>query len=713
MRVLRLVLGLSSALAAAAGAPAHGEVPQIQEVDRIVPGFENVGAAGFVVADFDGDGVEDVAITATSGTPLIEIIGRRSTRPELKQIVLLEGEALIRIMVHVVDGVPHLFALATNGILREFAGWPLAEVRVIDLDFDLGLSPSAGAAIGDIDADGSNELIVTSGPWSGNFVNAYDLTKGSLRWSVPNGGADVLLAQLDADPALEIVVAATPGYVLDGATRSIDWSYKDGFGTFLAAGHFQQGSSGQFVAARIWDRFTIFQSSPFSPVWDAETTNTSALATADLDRDGLDEIIQGDGQWDGVRIYDPSTHQVRLTIPNDAYGVSAITALDIARNGSSAIVFGRKDIHSADQNWLSIVDASTGSTLWEFDASRPGPYTAVDLDDTDRDGRYEFLYASQGHSYIQGVVTQVDALTSRAEWQSPLPPIDAEDPWYIQPRTVLVAHRAEGPNKIIIASTGGAILGIDGNNHNIDWRAETQSEGTGRRYTAVGTTAVDLDADGNDEIVTCAFTVGGEVVGTRLFVFSSADGSMLWRSIAMDDPAFRCNGVMIGRFDDSPRQLLVALLPSSIRAFDAQTHLLAWTLPVSADGAILLEAGNDGREFAVFSGSRLSFYDAGTRNMLRQFNLGSPITAIHKLTGDVHQLLVAAGGRLHLVDGTDGQILFSTDYLGEELAAENQLAATELGGGTWLIGAGSRAGVFRHIIRLTEAIFVNGFDPAR
>ena len=84
--------------------------------------------------------------------------------------------------------------------------------------------------------DGHDELVVGGGFFAG--VWAFDLASGAQRWFEPNAQAqDLLLLQLDGDPALEIVCAGTPGVILDGATHATDWTYKDGFGNYLAAYH--------------------------------------------------------------------------------------------------------------------------------------------------------------------------------------------------------------------------------------------------------------------------------------------------------------------------------------------------------------------------------------------------------------------------------------------------------------------------------------------
>ena len=113
----------------------------------------------------------------------------------------------------------------------------------------------------------------------------------------------------------------------------------------------------------------------------------------------------------------------------------------------------------------------------------------------------------------------------------------------------------------------------------------------------------------------------------------------------------------------------------------------------------------------VFQGSHLRFYHAASRTLLRQFDLGMAVTALSETDGDIHHLLVAAGGHLLLVDGTNGSVLQISDYLGYGLAQGNELAIQKVGSSTYLVAAGSASGVFRYRLALDERVFDDGFEP--
>ena len=242
------------------------------------------------------------------------------------------------------------------------------------------------------------------------------------------------------------------------------------------------------------------------------------------------------------------------------------------------------------------------------------------------------------------------------------------------------------------------MVAMDDATHTVRWQIGA-GEGQPLQGRSVATLATAPGVGGAPDAGLACLDEGS---GARLFTFGLADGQPLWTSVLMSS---YCVGTMAGDFGGGSN-LLVAVLGSTLRAYDASTHLLVWSLPEQTTGATLLD-GVGGREFVVFSGSQLTFYDASTRTVLRQFDLGEPVLAVQEL-GGIHDLVVAAGGHLLLVDGADGQVRATSDYLGSDFGAGNQLA-TQSVNGQWFVGAVSSAGAFRFLVGFDE-LFENGFD---
>lgn len=688
--------------------PASARIPSIQEFGRTIPGLMYPGFGGFAVADFDGDGKEDVLVPASNGSAMFVVIGRTGTDIGVKQSVLFPDGYFSRVLVREFGGKPHVFSLNQYGLLREFAGWPLAQVR----ELDIGTTGFLSMAIGDIDADERLELVVAGGGEEG-FVRAYDLEHGTLRWSMPHVHvANVLLQQLDADPALEIVLDGDSFQVIDGATKAVDWSY-DGFyiSYGLAAGKFQQGESAQFVVA-FSSLLYAFRSQPFSPIWNAMTDGVNALEAADLDRDGIDEIIQGGQQWGTINVYSVGNAEPRLRIPHASSGAGAVAGVDLNGGGDLAIAFSPANTFSSEGEIFQLVEGVTGALIWKWNNAEPGPYSRVLLADLQGDGSHKLVYASQGKLGIDGVISQIDAATGEREWRSPPENPHSLGVYSFWPTSVQLVRRKNQPPIVVVGGShsGGYLVAIDGRSHEVLWHVADEEPLKDLEVKQVQ--AFDLDADGNDEIVTCVRYNFGNYA--RLVIFSGRNGTLQWESsdLMVGVGAESCHDLAVGTFDSGHNPFIVAVLPDSIVAFDALNHSRVWTLPFTADGLTLLEQGERRQEFVTFTGSTLRFYDATTRALLRQFDLDAPILAVRQLAQNIRHLVVAAGGHLLIVDGVSGEVLASSEFLGMGLGNGNQLAMDDIGGGTWLIAVGSEAGVFRLFARVTDVMFRNGFDGA-
>ncbi len=219
---------------------------------------------GLATADFTGDGIDELFVASNNPLPLLIAFKQDVSALKVTSISPLASSSGGATQLHIWQGAngPQLISVSGNGwqgqgsTVRIFAGWPLSMVTTYDIPAGL-----AGSAVGDLNGDGQAELVALVG----QQTQAFRLSDGVLLWTLPNSATNIVLANLDADPALEIVLAGTIGLVFDGVTRTQEWSYPDGFGSYLAAGNVNSGTPG-FVGANDWGYFTIFRGAPWSPV---------------------------------------------------------------------------------------------------------------------------------------------------------------------------------------------------------------------------------------------------------------------------------------------------------------------------------------------------------------------------------------------------------------------------------------------------------------
>lgn len=680
--------------------------PAFVEIGHSVDYLQAAADSRFAKIDIDGDGLQDLVFAGTSGSPVLLAVGRRadgSVGIKMAKVVADDGN-LARVLAWNAAGVNHILTVSANGMVRDYSGWPLVEQR----HFDLAINAVA-AAVGDIDNNGSDDLLVGSA----GFLFAYSLTNGQPEWNYPISGIrDVAAAQLDADPALEIILAGpVPGIVIDGAIGSTDWQYIDGFGTQLATGSLLSGGGTQWVAASDWNLFTVFRASPWSPIWSGSTSqDIGGIATANLDNNGRDAILQGDGQWGQVHVIDPDTHNERFQIPNEGYGIGAVVGADLDGDGKDEIAFASNQAPEG-KPLLTIAGGQSGSVGWQF-FPIDGPFIATALGDVDGDGHME-LVAAGGVGNGDGTISIFDAETGAEEWRSPTKVLDVNDPLYLAVTKIELVPHAETQGMDIVLAGGteyaGRITVLDGMTHSIRLQIGGFSSGPMLWRSLKDLALVDFDSDGILDYVAATEPVSVMANGALLQVFSGDTGGTLWTSVSMGSVNSGLNGVLVA--GGSSGKQLIAVLPDSLRAYDSSTGLLSWTIAIPNNGAFLVPNGENGAEIGVFQDAgEVTFYSASTQALIRSYSMPAPLRAMSALGGDLHTLVAASADALTLVDGESGSILAATDYLGPFPAQGSRIAVAANSTSSWTIASGTEAALYRFRLNLTDVIFANSFE---
>jgi hypothetical protein len=683
--------------------------PAFSEQWRDILGVDSLAASGIAVADVNADGNADAVFTGARNADTLLFVLSQGPGGNIgiaQALALPDAANIVRVLSATVGGAAHVYTVASDGTVRDYSGWPLAEQN----EFTVATS-SVFAAIGDLAGGGSNSLLVLTS----DSLYAYAASDGSPQWSYPVSGAtEMALAQLDADAASEIILNTTPGLVIDGLTLATDWQYIDGFGYHLATGHALGDTTTQFAGATSWPSFSVFRGDPWSPLWSAGSSNggIAALAFANLDNNNHDVILEGDAQWGSVNAYDTSTQQLRFSIPNPGWGVNAVASADMKGNSIPEIVFGATQAYN-NAAAIEAVNSRSGQIDWSF-TPQQGPFFPVALGDVDGDGHDELVVAGNQFNYFgPGVITVFDADTGTLKWQSPAITGNGNDPFAIATsRILLLPHNADLAMDIIFAGSNGydgRIVVMDGATKAVKLQIGSYASGPlGSRYL-MDAALTDFDNDGVPDYVAATEPSSTGSSGAELQVFSGIDGHPLWTSVQMGSGFSNIDGVLVTGQASSPSSELIAVLPGSLRAYNIQTRLLDWTLLANANGAAFIPKGVNGAEIAVFQTSgAVTFYDAATQAYLRGFTLPSPVNAITALNGDARDLLIADSGALDLVDGESGTIIASTAGLGSSLGQGNQLAAIASGGGIWNVASGDQFGVARHQLTF-DRIFMDGF----
>jgi hypothetical protein len=258
---------------------------------------------------------------------------------------------LRRIQVANVDGDPQLEVLVASGtsmmgVVVCYDGLSHAEQWRAPTD---GHAAIWSLQVADVDADGHLEAVFGG---EDSFVYVVDAATGAREWRSPHiSGGHVLslvrLAQLDGDPALEILVAEYGGRLLsfDGVSHTVS----------------------QLVDGGV-----------------------TALAAPDRNGDGRAEVVVGTNDGE-VRVIGRARRRPDRVIGRFGARIDGLAVADLDGDGIADYVF-------AADGTVRIVQGGTRATLWqsEWIGAETGYNDSLLLADIDRDGRLE-LMVNTGH----------------------------------------------------------------------------------------------------------------------------------------------------------------------------------------------------------------------------------------------------------------------------------------------------------------------------
>jgi len=336
------------------------------------------------------------------------------------------------------------------------AGW--YKITVYDADLqspkyerqaDLDI---AALLLADVTGDGVVEILYGDGQWG--EIHVLRASDGQELFAIPNpehGVTRIAVANLDADPALELVWGAghtSSGpdylYVHDLATRAREFQSEDIVGPF------------------------------------------NAVTAGDVDGDGRVEIVSishaSDSGYGGgvMEIRDAETyvHEYRSTRDRPEgfgwYGTHDVAVGDVDADGAAEIVV------ATDR--LFVFDGRT-RVREAMDYFNAGAMASLLLDDVDADGAVEIVAGSQG-----GKVLILNGATRAIEWES-----TTLGTGYVQVYAVETGNVDADAAREIVVTTGDRLFVIDALSH-----VTRQSSDTGGFW---GVATTDLDGDGREEII--------------------------------------------------------------------------------------------------------------------------------------------------------------------------------------------------------------------
>jgi len=460
---------------------------------------------------------------------------------------------------------------------------------------------------------------------------------GALLWSLPGaGGTDLVVGQMDADAGAEI--ATSDGAVVDATTHGVQW--------------FRPGGP------------------------------AAAMAAADIDLDGRDELLVGPaGDWQPLLAYDVDAGTLKWTLGSFT-GFEALAA-SAPQGGDSPVVF------VAEQLRIRAFDPLTLQELW----SVPNPLhgvTEMRLADLDGDAQPELLWGAGHRTTGADRLYVLDLTTLQLEWQSrqlngpALGPaagdLDGDG------RTELVVASKEsdsgyGPGGVVVfpGDGGDAITGQAGGSALGIWDLAVE----------------DLDADGLAEILVAAER--GYDAAVDVLELSPAGELLLERTLWPEGSL--AEAVATGDLDgDGDLELVVVVGQGSGPGVEEGVFVAAYELPAMTE---------------IWRSPRLGSYYFNSARALRVADTNSdPGPEVH--------VLLEAPGRVSVFDGASGQLeaVFPGPYTAMDVAGAGFFALAGLPSLPVLVGDssgnlqvfGHRGGAYRRILGYAAGARIDGIS---
>lgn len=508
----------------------------------------------------------------------------------------------------------------------------------------------------DADNDGQKEIVI-SGELATYLVNAETLKQ---KFKIDMGANYVRVGKLDNSGLNQIVLSSGFAYKVnhqantDSTVISGSWNFNTSGDGYVELSDIDNDSKQEIIFAQAWQHIYVY---------DADTKTTKFGITTDLDintllltdvnNDGVDDIIYGDGQWGAVHCYNAITQKQLWSVANPEHGVAAVNYADVNNDGKKELIWSA-GWTSTGSDYLYVYDLNNKKLLWRSD-DITGPFYATTSGDVDGDGKKEILtvsYKSES-GYNGGILLVFDSETNRLKWKSSG---EFNTSWGGLYSVVVNDIDGDGQNEIIIAAGQyytGKIWIIDGKTHKEKSSYLYQNENINEFYSLA---VDDIDHDGKKELVAASHYGIYVIDPTNFAVKWQITGSSSWETPI----------VKIADVDGDGNKEIIFCQNSTIQVINSIDHSF-WT--TDQNGYYNMDIGdynNDGVQDIIASttNGHIVVIDGNSRQIITDLNpewIGIPSVRFFKANNSSF-LVYACNGQINMYRGDNNCSV--TQYLG-------------------------------------------------
>lgn len=529
-----------------------------------------IGHTGFYAADLNQDGSNSLVFSSGAGfgsNTAISILEKSMDSYEIVDQFTLPDTSAVLSLVGFFDDTSDnhlLFVASSNGKVYTYN---LTAKRWLEDS----LSFSANKLIiADVNASNGEELIAIGS----SSTKVYNISDTTALSTYEFGDYNAIVGHFMSSNSVDIALGSGRVYTLNDSEAELIWDYSatGSFGLYLGKVDSDGDGIDELIGAKSWYSLESFDVSEQALLWSHRSgLDIDAMYLFDVNNDGIDEILYGDGQWGGVHALSAKTGERLWEVNNPNHGVTQIVVADIDNDAELELIWGN-GYSSTGSDHLMIHDLSSLEREW-ISSDISGPFHGHTYADVDNDGETEIVAVSfeSNSGYDDGVIYIFDAKTKALEWQSAENLFGGHAWTGVHDLTVADVDN-DGKNEIIVATDrlyDGIVYIIDGEKGTVEYSKTLDS---GSPIYSVAT--ADIDSDGEVEIIAAGGKEHTGSPGKYIYILNGKDGELEKKSPILSSGWDDIKHIEV--FDQTQDGLLdvVAVSNGAIKVYDVANDKL-------------------------------------------------------------------------------------------------------------------------------------------